>query len=58
MLDDRRENKEEKFNIFEKIQDLFEDAKTLFDLQGKIVVFLEPPQKQVWDILKEEFRNL
>ena len=58
MLDDRRENKEEKFNIFEKIQDLFEDAKTLIDLRGKIVVFLEPPQKEVWDILKEEFRNL
>ena len=58
MLDDKKENKEEKFNILEKIQDLFKDAKTLIDLRGKILVFLEPLQKEVWDILKEEFRNL
>jgi hypothetical protein len=57
LLDDKKENKEEKFNIFEKIQDLFEDTKTLIHLLGKIVVFLEPPQKEVWDILKEEFKN-
>ena len=58
MLDDKKENKEEKFNILEKIQDLFKDTKTLIDLRGKILVFLEPLQKEVWDILKEEFRNL
>jgi hypothetical protein len=52
LLDDKKENKEEKFNILEEIQNLFEDAKTLIDLHGKILVFLEPPQKEVWDILK------
>lgn len=52
LLEDKKENKEEKFNILEEIQDLFEDAKTLIDLRGKILVFLEPPQKEVWDILK------
>ena len=35
-----------------KYEELFEDAKTLIDLSGKILVFLEPPQKEVWDILK------
>lgn len=52
LLEDKKENKEEKFNILEEIQDLFEDAKTLIDLRGKILVFLEPPQKEVWDSLK------
>ena len=52
LLEDKKENKEEKFNILEEIQELFEDAKTLIDLRGKILVFLEPPQKEVWDILK------
>ena len=52
LLEDKKENKEEKFNILEEIQDLFEDAKTLIDLRGKILVFLEPLQKEVWDILK------
>lgn len=52
LLDDKKENKEEKLNILEEIQELFEDAKTLIDLQGKILVFLEPPQKEVWEILK------
>jgi hypothetical protein len=31
---------------------LYKDAKTLIDLRGKILVFLEPPKKDVWDILK------
>ena len=52
LLDDKRENKEEKFNILEEIEELYEGAKTLIDLRGKILVFLEPPQKEVWDILK------
>ena len=52
LIDDKKENKEEKLNILEEIQELFEDAKTLIDLSGKILVFLEPPQKEVWDILK------
>ena len=52
LIDDKKENKEEKLNILEEIQELFEDAKTLIDLSGKILVFLEPPQKEVWEILK------
>ncbi|MGI9012484.1 MAG: hypothetical protein ACR2F1_15040 [Nitrososphaeraceae archaeon] len=52
LLDDKKESKEEKLNIQEEIQELFEDAKTLIDLRGKILVFLEPPQKEVWEILK------
>ena len=52
LLDDKKENKEEKYEILEEMAEIFEDAKTLIDLQGKILVFLEPPQKEVWEILK------
>ena len=38
------ENKEEKYEILEEIAEIFEDAKTLIDLQGKILVFLGLPQ--------------
>lgn len=42
----------EKMLITDEIEKLFEGAKTLIDLSNKILVFLEPPQKEVWDILK------
>jgi hypothetical protein len=45
-------DEEQKEIINEKIEKLYEDAKTLIDLRGKILVFLEPPQREVWDILK------
>jgi hypothetical protein len=44
--------KEESERITEQIEELKEDSRTLIDLSGKILVFLEPPQKEVWDILK------
>ena len=45
-------NKEEKEKIEEQIIDLLEDSKTLINLTNKILVFLEPPDKEVWNILK------
>ncbi len=39
-------------NIREDIQKLFENSKTLIDLRGKILVFLEPPKQELWDLLK------
>jgi hypothetical protein len=41
-----------KILITEQIEKLYEGAKTLIDLRGKILIFLEPPQQQVWEILK------
>ena len=41
-----------KIELNEEIDKLHEGAKTLIDLRGKILVFLEPPQQQVWEILK------
>ena len=48
----KKNQKEEEEQINEKIEKLYKDAKTLIDLTGKILVFLEPPKKDVWDILK------
>ncbi|MGD1838333.1 MAG: hypothetical protein ACPKPY_09805 [Nitrososphaeraceae archaeon] len=45
-------NPEEREKITTQIQELYEDSKSLIDLTGKILVFLEPPQKEVWTILK------
>ncbi len=38
--------------ITEGIRKLFENSKTLIDLTGKILVFLEPPQHDLWVLLK------
>ncbi|HEX6645730.1 MAG TPA: hypothetical protein VF047_00970 [Nitrososphaeraceae archaeon] len=48
----KAKDQDEKDQINDEIEKLYEDAKTLIDLRGKILVFLEPPQKEVWDILK------
>ncbi len=39
----RRKTRKRNTRYLKKWQ-IFEDAKTLIDLQGKIIVFLEPPQ--------------
>ena len=52
LLGDSKEDKEQKLNIISEIEELYEGAKTLIDLTGKILVFLEPPHKEVWAILK------
>jgi hypothetical protein len=43
---------EEIENIGEDIRKLFENSKTLIGLTGKILVFLEPPQHELWNLLK------
>jgi hypothetical protein len=48
----KTKDQDEKDQISEEIDKLYEDAKTLIDLRGKILVFLEPPDKEVWTILK------
>jgi predicted oxidoreductase (fatty acid repression mutant protein) len=47
-----KNNPEEKEKIAEQIKELYEDSKTLINLTNKILVFLEPPDKEVWNILK------
>jgi hypothetical protein len=47
-----KNNPEEKEKIAEQIKELYEDSKTLIDLTNKILVFLEPPDKELWNTLK------
>ena len=41
-----------KAQIKHRIDRLLDDAITLIDLQGKILLFLEPPQRELWNLLK------
>jgi hypothetical protein len=43
---------EEIDKINENVRKMFENSKTLIDLSGKILVFLEPPQHELWNLLK------
>ena len=38
--------------IEEEIKNLYQNSKTLIDLRGKILVFLEPPHHELWSLLK------
>ncbi len=41
-----------RIELEEDLRKLFSDAKMRIDLRGKLLIFLEPPHKQTWDILK------
>lgn len=45
-------DKKEQQELKEKLQELYENARILIDLRGKILVFLEPPQHELWNLLK------
>lgn len=42
----------EKESLKEKLDSLIEGSKRLIDLSGKILVFLEPPHHELWNLLK------
>jgi hypothetical protein len=44
--------REEKEKANNRLQELYENARTLIDLGDKILVFLEPPQHDLWNLLK------
>lgn len=50
--DEQERLTEEIDKVGEDIRKLFEISKTLIDLRGKILVFLEPPQHELWNLLK------
>jgi hypothetical protein len=43
---------DEKERLKNRLQELFENARTLIDLRDKILVFLEPPHHDLWNLLK------
>ena len=51
-LGNTKKNAEEKQALIEELDALLETAKTEIDLSGKILVFLEPPHHELWNLLK------
>jgi hypothetical protein len=51
-IEDNTQDKIEKQELEEQLSELYENARSLIDLQDKILVFLEPPQHDLWNLLK------
>lgn len=47
-----KKDAEEKQALIDELEELVETAKTEIDLSGKILVFLEPPHRELWNLLK------
>jgi hypothetical protein len=45
-------NKEQREELRDKLEKLYENSKYIIDLHGKILVFLESPHPEVWNIIK------
>ena len=52
LLGSAKKNAEEKQALIDELDELLETAKTEIDLSGKILVFLEPPHRELWNLLK------
>ncbi len=46
------EDKDEKESLEKDLELLTEDIRTLVDLSGKILAYLEPPQRELWELIK------
>jgi hypothetical protein len=51
-LRSKEASQEAKDEAYEEMSELKENAKSLIDLSGKTLVFLEPPQRELWNITK------
>ena len=51
-LGSAKKDAEEKQALIDELEELVETAKTEIDLSGKILVFLEPPHRELWNLLK------
>lgn len=52
LLGNGKKNMEAKQEAIEELDALLETSKTLIDLSAKVLVFLEPPQHELWNLLK------
>jgi hypothetical protein len=51
-LGNNKSDKEERANLKQQLNELLENSKTLIDLSGMILLFFEPPDKELWNLLK------
>ena len=47
-----KQDKEKKAELKQKLVELLENSRTLIDLSGTILLFLEPPDRELWNLLK------
>jgi len=52
LLSKKPEDLESKAELLEELEKILDDSKTLIDLSSKILVFLEPPHHELWNLLK------
>jgi hypothetical protein len=51
-IDEANDKSDEKEDLKQQLSQLYNEAKVLIDLRGKLWVFLEPPHHETWTILK------
>jgi DNA polymerase elongation subunit (family B) len=47
-----KQDKEKKADLKQKLVELLENSRTLIDLSDTILLFLEPPDRELWNLLK------
>ncbi len=47
-----KQGKEKKAELKQNLVELLENSRTLIDLSGTILLFLEPPDRELWNLLK------
>jgi len=56
MIDESADDEEKRY-LKEELEKLLQDSKRLIDLKGKILIFLEQPQYELWNIIKTILSN-
>jgi hypothetical protein len=51
-LGNNKDDKATKADLKQELNELLENSKTLIDLSGMILLFFEPPDKDLWNLLK------
>ena len=51
MIDESADDEEKRY-LKEELEKLLQDSKRLIDLKGKILIFLEQPQYELWNLIK------
>jgi hypothetical protein len=48
----KTKNEDEKAELEDKLEAILDDVRSVIILTGKLIVFLEPPQSEVWELIK------
>src|ERR671932_528453 len=51
-IENAKKDKDKQEELKDQLESLSENARTIIELRGKILVFLEPPEHELWNLLK------